>query len=169
MTAVNLNRVVRGPVTAVPVVAGKGVRLVADTVNNRFVVEADETVLYEGVDGSYTTGFTLSEPLSNFERVLFYLYCRDSTSIQSSTVKIVEISTLGTTGNGLNFGLVDQFADSSWCISWCFSWSTTDNLTYTLASSRYIGAKDNSYVNPGTNMSAPHVCKVVGVNRIASN
>ena len=36
---------VRGPVTAVPVVAGKGVRLREDTENNRVVAEADETVL----------------------------------------------------------------------------------------------------------------------------
>ena len=46
MTAINSNRAIRGPVTAVPVVAGKGVRLVADTENNRWVVEADETVLW---------------------------------------------------------------------------------------------------------------------------
>ena len=52
MTAVNLNRAIRGPVTAVPVVAGHGVRIVPDTVNNRFVVELDETVLYEGVPGT---------------------------------------------------------------------------------------------------------------------
>ena len=40
MTAINSNRAIRGPVTAVPVVAGKGVRLGADTENNRWGVEA---------------------------------------------------------------------------------------------------------------------------------
>lgn len=35
MTAINSNRAIRGPVTAVPVVAGKGVHLVAGTENNR--------------------------------------------------------------------------------------------------------------------------------------
>lgn len=128
----------------------------------------DETVLYEGVNGSYTSGFTLSEPLSNFERVRFYVYCRESATISSDTaVKIVEISTLGATGNGLNFGLVDQYANTSWCLAWCLSWSTTNSLTYTIATSRYIGAQNNSYTNPGTNLSAPHVCKVVGIHRIS--
>lgn len=72
MTAVNLNRVIRGPVTAVPVVAGKGVRLVADTVNNRFVVEADETVLYEADSVTNNTAgqiFSLNESVLNFERI----------------------------------------------------------------------------------------------------
>ena len=74
MTAVNLNRAIRGPVTAVPVVAGKGVRIVPDTVNNRFFVEADETVLWENTDGVSSTNFplTLSESISNFERVKIF-------------------------------------------------------------------------------------------------
>lgn len=71
MTAINSNRAIRGPVTAVPVVAGKGVRLVADTENNRWVVEADETVLSTGQSSS-TAPITLSEPMSNFEYVEIY-------------------------------------------------------------------------------------------------
>lgn len=54
MTAVNLNRAVRGPVTAVPIVAGKGVRLVADTENNRWVAELDIT--WEDVTSQITKG-----------------------------------------------------------------------------------------------------------------
>ena len=68
MTAVNLNRAIRGPVTAVPVVAGKGVRIVPDVENNRFVAEADETVLYEDASGAIDN-ITLSEAMSNFERI----------------------------------------------------------------------------------------------------
>ena len=128
----------------------------------------DETVLYEGVDGSYTSGFTLSEPLSHFERIRFYVYCRESKATpDSATVRVVEISTLGTIGNGLNFGLVDQYFNNTWCLAWCLSWSTSNNLTYTLATSRYIGAQNNAYVNPGTNLNVPHVCKVVGIHRIS--
>lgn len=67
MTAINSNRAIRGPVTAVPVVAGKGVRLVADTDNNRWVVEADETVLWEGTYASDNAGITFSESYKNFE------------------------------------------------------------------------------------------------------
>jgi len=82
MTAINSNRAIRGPVTAVPVVAGKGVRLVADTENNRWVVEADETVLWDGGAAGYKPGtgsaatnvlVQLSEAITNFDRVRIYL------------------------------------------------------------------------------------------------
>lgn len=85
MTAINSNRAIRGPVTAVPVVAGKGVRLVADTDNNRWVVEADETVLWEGTATNADT--TLSETANNFERIRIY-YNNDG-NIHSSVEVIV--------------------------------------------------------------------------------
>lgn len=72
MTAINSNRAIRGPVTAVPVVAGKGVRLVADTENNRWVVEADETVLWEGFQEAGNT-VTLSESAANFEKLAVFV------------------------------------------------------------------------------------------------
>ena len=71
MTAVNLNRAIRGPVTAVPVVAGNGVRIVPDTVNKRFVVELDETVLYIASGSTGVASCTLSEAASNFEYIDF--------------------------------------------------------------------------------------------------
>lgn len=72
MTAINSNRAIRGPVTAVPVVAGKGVRLVADTENNRVVAEADETVLWNGNQEAGNT-VILSESSANFERLAVYV------------------------------------------------------------------------------------------------
>ena len=82
MTAINSNRAIRGPITAVPVVAGKGVRLVADTENNRIVAEADETVLYDAGTAGYQPGtgvapsdvtVQLSESITNFDRIRIYL------------------------------------------------------------------------------------------------
>lgn len=69
MTAVNLNRAIRGPVTAVPVVAGKGVRFVEDVPNNRVVAEVDETVLFDG-NGTPTDNAALSESPFNFEKIM---------------------------------------------------------------------------------------------------
>ena len=69
----NSNRAIRGPVTAVPIVAGTGVRIVADTQNNRYVVEADETDLIStSQECSANATFQLSESISNFERVKIY-------------------------------------------------------------------------------------------------
>ena len=78
MTAVNLNRAIRGPVTAVPVVAGHGVRLVADTENNRWVVESDETVLWDTkIQAVPNAEITLSELASNFERIKVWMTTND--------------------------------------------------------------------------------------------
>ena len=78
MTAINSNRAIRGPVTAVPVVAGKGVRLVADTENNRWVVEADETVVF---NGTAAASVTCSETLSNFSRLRVYVKTGEFTAL----------------------------------------------------------------------------------------
>lgn len=99
MTAVNLNRVIRGPVTAIPVVAGNGVRLVADTDNNRFVVEADETVLYEGVPGTaYGGSIVISEPITNFRSYKIYLINTERQQ-QSVIERFVDTSNNGTGNN----------------------------------------------------------------------
>lgn len=67
----------RGPVTAVPVVAGTGVRFREDVENNRVIAEADETVLWEDtitVSGhsNVNVTFELSESILNFERIEVY-------------------------------------------------------------------------------------------------
>lgn len=58
MTVINSNRAVRGPVTAIPLVAGTGVAITADTVNNRYVAEIDSDyiVTTEETIGSYSIG-----------------------------------------------------------------------------------------------------------------
>lgn len=77
---------VRGPVTAVPVVAGKGVRLREDVENNRVVAEADETVLWDGEGTSLSTA-TLDESIYNFEYLRLELYIGEG-NIQAQVVKM---------------------------------------------------------------------------------
>ena len=61
---------VRGPVTAIPVVAGTGVRFVEDVPNNRIVAEVDETVLYDSHDNTGTNAdIVLSETANNFKSI----------------------------------------------------------------------------------------------------
>lgn len=78
MTAVNLNRAIRGPVTAVPIVAGKGVRLVADTQNNRWVVEADDS--WEDVTSQFTKVTT------NLTWYNFTFYRNKATNMVAGTI-----------------------------------------------------------------------------------
>lgn len=173
MTAVNLNRVIRGPVTAVPVVAGKGVRLVADTENNRWVVEADETVLYEGVPGTaYGGSIVISEPITNFRS--YKIYLRNTERQQQSVIeRFVDTSNNGNCNNwvtlesfqaGINNG--DFFTVNSGCATWSSDWKT---LSY---SGGWAAWANNSGGWTRLSIDAsnlPYIQKIIGINRIASN
>ena len=173
MTAINSNRAIRGPVTAVPVVAGKGVRLVADTENNRIVAEADETVLYEKTWAAAGGNAVLSESANNFQqlRITFNIESSASAEFYCPVVtSIIDIEAmLANTTNRL-FELACVFSRSD-------------------SGGRYIVARSALMQNDGTtltvltvdqslnfstsissmNISACHIMKVVGVNRISAS
>lgn len=159
MTAVNLNRAIRGPVTAVPVVAGKGVRLVADTVNNRFVVEADETVLYEDASGAIDN-ITLSEAMSNFERIKIvwkdwssYPCIHVQEFLSTSDYFVIDGIWAGSGNNKLLF------------LGLAFT-PNAAKTTLTQRFARQLTAPGDTQTYSANNT---RVLKVVGVNRIASN
>ena len=162
MTAVNLNRAVRGPVTAVPVVAGKGVRIVPDTVNNRFVVEADETVLWEGDTEVGTTGYKtldLSEAAENFERIKLYMARGQGFKGNG----IFEVSPLYTS-------VVELLTTDPNTATTHYNYFTT----FTLTGSKYVEQTNAcGYSQPNnttvvTNGSWLHPFKIVGINRVSS-
>ena len=169
MTAINSNRAIRGPVTAVPVVAGKGVRLVADTENNRWVVEADETVLYaSSVDTGTTLNLndyiTLSESLTHFEKVKIYFALQKNWggSLSSEIYKV----------SGDQRIVLEQLwyrEQSGYNNYWqtvTFSKYSDANLTITLVDGSQRPILQNSWGSTGLTLT---VFKVVGINRIASN
>lgn len=167
MTAMNLNRAIRGPVTAVPVVAGKGVRIVPDVENNRFVVEADETVLYENSTGmQLKNGLQLPETLYNFERIRFYVASNTASGTPTITEVPIQISpyTEGTFElfftNGHNLSGNGKF---SW--KWKMTLSGT---TLRLTLSQYWGQSGTNWTQ-GDSLNDATVFKVVGINRIANN
>ena len=157
MTVINSNRAVRGPVTAVPLVAGKGVRLVADTENNRWVVEADETVLWEGTP---TTSMTLSETPANFEYLRVYV-------TRDSGVQLVGLA--AATSNYLTFGMLHyDSSEGSVMQEITAAYTSSNGTTFTLVNTArrwYNGATVGGNVSIGNS----YVTKIVGVNRIASN
>lgn len=162
MTAVNFNRAVRGPVTAVPVVAGHGVRIVPDTVNNRFVAEADETVLFDG-EGTGVSTANLSESVYNFEKIRIYIgESSGNYFIEEKTLKV--LTNITEFNLGFNTGATNAFIVSS---------HYTVNQT-SITCDKVLDLKTN-YTN-GTALTIEHssnllsnIHKVVGVNRIASN
>ena len=167
MTAVNLNRAVRGPVTAVPVVAGKGVRIVPDVENNRFVAEADETVLWEGDTGAIidsTNGSVpLSETVMNFEKIRLYV----QGSALNSGGSIIDV-TIGST-DPLSFmplSLTYTNDGSSMFTDCCVVQFSGTTFTYKTG---FRIAISNAPALSRQSNRGMKIIKVVGINRIASN
>ena len=165
MTAINSNRAIRGPVTAVPVVAGKGVRLTADTENNRWVVEADETVLWEGNQEAGNT-VVLSESSANFERLAVYVDTEGTlTAPEKFECLQTDSSTYGTLvrPGGVVVKSITAAENGLYC------WGGEIMLKGT---SCQIGSFRRFHVGQGSavdHTSLTHLLKVVGINRIASN
>lgn len=154
MTAVNLNRAVRGPVTAVPVVAGKGVRLVADTVNNRFVVEADETVLWSNSAGA--TSCTLSENYTNFEYIDVYYKDSDQKVMMKRIVTDQTVHTFNVSS--------EEVSDNFWIKTSSFSINGTAIARTGNCQIRITSASAVSYSTANNYIL---LYKIVGINRIA--
>ena len=160
MTAINSNRAIRGPVTAVPFVAGKGVRLVADTQNNRWVIEADETVLFSAASqtpGDTQQTYNLSESTENFERVRVYIL----RPMGSGALRGVAFLELYTDTLGSGFGVPLKYSGA-------YDASYFDGAYYCKVISATQWQDLKSAQGTGYSYYA-HIYKVVGINRIASN
>lgn len=161
MTVINSNRAIRGPVTAVPVVAGKGVRLVADTENNRWVVEADETVLWAGTcltQGS--AAVTLSEAASNFEKIAVYAVPNPSSTF---TTQPQIFTYAGTCTMG---AYICPFMTSAQKGKFSYGrWEISNGTSFDLVDA----GQTDSYPTLVFKAIYGGIIKIVGVNRIASN
>lgn len=162
MTAINSNRAIRGPVTAVPVVAGKGVRLREDVENNRVVAEADETVLFEGVlQGSNGGTVDLAERLINFERIrITYKW---NNSVTDDVAEIKEVIAQEGIVSYWDAGYAPNSGDKFRVVGW-IDFRTPSKMSIITAGQDSVNGTAMGYHGTyGT------VYKVVGINRIASN
>lgn len=151
MTAVNLNRAVRGPVTAVPIVAGKGVKLTADVENNRWLVEADETVLWSGDFKYGDAAVTLSETIANFERILLVsgnTYMIHYRKAADGSFTLINALPAGDTKQRVAYA---TFSISGASVSYL---------------SNRVMKGDTAY--PNVSDGETHIIQIVGINRIAS-
>lgn len=163
MTAVNLNRAVRGPVTAVPVVAGKGVRIVPDVENNRFVVEADETVLWEGTCNTESS-VTLSESYKNFEKIRI---CGYHTSGAGMLTEAYTADIMATDNKEITLQSWVSWSNSAY---YKFAMSVpcdfTSDTVLATRTGRFVGYWDNQW--QASNAADIMLTRVVGINRISS-
>lgn len=168
MTAVNLNRAIRGPVTAVPVVAGKGVRIVPDVENNRFVAEADETELWSGTLNTLNSNVSCSESIYNFDRIkVFYRVSADNT-VQGVGVYEFEPSEISST-NSTSFGSF-YLISNGWYGWWLCRLAVTDSNKIKITKTENSWGNGSSPTSSSVDSSTVgYIYKIVGVNRIASN
>lgn len=154
---------VRGPVTAVPVVAGAGVRFREDVDNNRVVAEVDETVLSTTTyDMSNNPTIILSEPAWNFEFVDVYALPHNT-----NTVPIVlRFATGGLVANNQGSITVQAHAGGGGIRlnNGLLTISSSGNLVITESKQFSI---IGTTVSQGT--AASSFKKIVGINRISAS
>ena len=166
MTVINSNRAVRGPVTAVPLVAGKGVKITADTVNNRYVAEVDETVLWEDSNGIYLNNDSavLSETINNFESVAIY-----AESVYGGPLKKYEFIVI----SGGQYRFVTESLDGSDLLNVYFNVNITGTAV-TVSRSKLLKISYSSSAITCSDLSATgtyksKIKKVVGINRVSAS
>lgn len=142
---------------AIPVSAGEGVKV--DYTNGMLVFKQDRTLLYSG--NTQVTGFTASEPLTNFERVEFIV----SPDPNSEGPSIITYPMININTARLNLGSVGNF--NGWRnISWNYLFNTNDNIVYTAKSGSYFGLDVNGATAQGTWGSATlWLFEINGINR----
>ena len=163
MTAIASNKALRGPVTAVPVVAGNGVRLRVDTDNNRVVAELDETVLFES--DTAVDSFTTSEAIENFKSIKVIVNGQENTvGILPICIElpIMSASTYSSTLS-LVYGSPYEVSND-WCLFWTTRYTRSEN-TFTLKTSYYSGANNGKTTVCGSNPNVGNVFKIVGIGR----
>lgn len=154
---------IRGPVTAVPVVAGKGVRFVEDVENNRVVAEVDETVLWEGT-ANQSGPFTLNEAYTNFQYIQIK-YQNDSTSSPLN----VNISKFPTDANQMKIVLPVGDEEPYYKVRlMTLTFSGTSATVKSNSVARYLWNTSGTCTVSTAAAQAPYITKIVGINRIAS-
>lgn len=163
---------VRGPVTAIPVVAGTGVRLVEDVPNNRVVAEVDETVLWSGDTGMITSSTDstcpLSEAATNFERIRVYVRgsAQNINTDNNTATGFSEIVPVSNTAAyySLSTGMYTNDG-SAVHIDTCIVKISGSTFSY----SKGLRFSMNGSTPVLNNTRGLFIVKIVGINRVASS
>ena len=159
MTAIN-PQAVRGPVTAIPVVAGTGVRFVEDVPNNRVVAEVDETVLWSGAKAS---SCQLSEAINHFEKIGVYL--------SDLNGKVTEVFIQPTSADFTFPTIAPAMGPNQAGITFRFITVSDNTMTVTKGKTMSINYNDATTTwtaDTNTTNNLNTLIKVVGINRVAS-
>ena len=148
-----------------PISAGPGIKVALE--NGVLMISNDETVLFENSAG--TSAFTTSEPISNFERVRFYI-----NSNPLATISEVVVPMMGNNLNKIELSWNDYWKDEGnfHIMNWQSKINNTGMSAFSISATYYMGtnannASDNGqyYPRSGTTEFAPWFYKVVGIGR----
>ena len=148
-----------------PISAGPGIKVALE--NGVLMISNDETVLFENSAG--TSAFTTSEPISNFERVRFYI-----NSNPLATISEVVVPMMCNNLNKIELSWNDYWKDEGnfHIMNWQSKINNTGMSAFSISATYYMGtnannASDNGqyYPRSGTTEFAPWFYKVVGIGR----
>ena len=121
----------------------------------------DETVLYSSTQDAKTTTFTLSEPLTAFEKVRFeitgFSHVYAENTHQTPSANNEEITTC--------FTYYCKNSDANPLQMVMGTYSSTDGLNYGLVRSKFLYMPNSATAWSGNTTTGPHLQKIVGINR----
>ena len=147
--------------SALALSAGPGVSLTLS--GSTLIAGLDETVLWTGAVSMEPCGtFTLSEYLSNFDRIRFY------GSSYANTPVLYECPAPIASSDPISVTYVYYCAGSDASPSQCrqTNYTSTNGLTFNASSHRFVCGNDARY-NTGNTMYGAPIYKIVGINRTA--
>ena len=145
--------------SALPISAGPGIKF--EMINDTLVASTDETVLFTTADINKTTAFTLTEPLTSFEKVRFeitgYTNVYAENTHQTPSANNEEIT--------ICFTYYCKSSDGSPLQMMMGTYSSNDGLNYGVARSKFLYMSNNGTTWNGNTTDGPHIQKIVGINR----
>ena len=147
-----------------PISAGPGIdiRLSNDTLV--FSATSNEKVLWSGTG---VNSFTTTEPLTNFERIMFYLK-----SDPNAEIACVELPMIGRNTSNVELFWADNWKGNGngWrFLTWYSFLNNTGMTAFSVNSTYYLGINESNNNPAGGSYGngAPLFHKVIGINRVA--
>lgn len=145
-----------------PISAGPGIKVGLE--NGVLMISNDEIVLYSAnpsTDDPKTSAFTVSEPLTSFEKIRFenvgYTYVNSENTVRAPSATNEEVTTCftyyckSTDGNPLQLSMG--------------AYSSSDGLTYNLIRSKFMYLANSNTSWQTNTTDGPRLCKIVGIGR----
>jgi len=160
MNTIYDNTFVLGNTSATTYQAGPGISITQPS-EGTVRISNDETVLFETNYNGNTTAFTLSEPLTAFEKVRFeitgYTHVYAENTHQTPSANNEELTTC--------FTYYCKSSDGAPLQMMMGTYSSNDGLNYGVVRNKFLYMPNTATVWQGNTTDGPHIQKIIGINR----